>query len=47
MEARARNRADDASVTAHSPIDVLAIAAHRDDVEQTCGGLCCACVPMA
>src|SRR5271154_2522725 len=21
-----------------SPIDVLAIAAHRDDVEQTCGG---------
>ena len=22
--------------------DVLAIAAHRDDVEQTCGGTCCA-----
>ncbi len=21
-----------------SPLDVLAIAAHRDDVEQTCGG---------
>ena len=20
------------------PIDILAIAAHRDDVEQTCGG---------
>ncbi len=25
-------------MTANSPIDVLAIAAHRDDVEQTCGG---------
>jgi bacillithiol biosynthesis deacetylase BshB1 len=23
---------------AHSPIDILAVAAHRDDVEQTCGG---------
>ena len=22
----------------HSPVDILAIAAHRDDVEQTCGG---------
>ncbi len=22
----------------HAPVDVLAIAAHRDDVEQTCGG---------
>ncbi|HEY4902535.1 MAG TPA: bacillithiol biosynthesis deacetylase BshB1 [Candidatus Sulfotelmatobacter sp.] len=26
------------SVTAHHALDVLAIAAHRDDVEQTCGG---------
>src|SRR6202142_2497541 len=24
--------------TATAPLDVLAIAAHRDDVEQTCGG---------
>lgn len=26
------------SVDANSPLDILAIAAHRDDVEQTCGG---------
>ena len=26
------------SLPASSPVDVLAIAAHRDDVEQTCGG---------
>jgi N-acetylglucosamine malate deacetylase 1 len=26
------------SVTAHHALDILAIAAHRDDVEQTCGG---------
>ncbi len=24
--------------SAHTPVDILAIAAHRDDVEQTCGG---------
>ena len=24
--------------TSDAPLDVLAIAAHRDDVEQTCGG---------
>jgi len=24
--------------TSAAPIDILAIAAHRDDVEQTCGG---------
>ena len=22
----------------HAPLDILAVAAHRDDVEQTCGG---------
>jgi bacillithiol biosynthesis deacetylase BshB1 len=25
-------------LTDHTPLDILAIAAHRDDVEQTCGG---------
>ena len=25
-------------VVSHKPLDILAIAAHRDDVEQTCGG---------
>ena len=24
--------------TIHAPLDILALAAHRDDVEQTCGG---------
>jgi LmbE family N-acetylglucosaminyl deacetylase len=26
------------SLPAAQPLDILAIAAHRDDVEQTCGG---------
>jgi N-acetylglucosamine malate deacetylase 1 len=26
------------SIAANAPLDILAIAAHRDDVEQTCGG---------
>jgi bacillithiol biosynthesis deacetylase BshB1 len=25
-------------IVSHKPLDILAIAAHRDDVEQTCGG---------
>jgi bacillithiol biosynthesis deacetylase BshB1 len=28
----------DPSAGEHAPLDILAIAAHRDDVEQTCGG---------
>jgi len=28
----------DSSSTSSQPLDILAIAAHRDDVEQTCGG---------
>src|SRR5512141_3144102 len=30
--------ASSVSPVVNSPVDILAIAAHRDDVEQTCGG---------
>jgi LmbE family N-acetylglucosaminyl deacetylase len=29
---------DEVNLSSTTPVDVLAIAAHRDDVEQTCGG---------
>ena len=32
------NQANGSSSIESSSVDVLAIAAHRDDVEQTCGG---------
>ena len=37
-ETRTTNQANDSSAVESSSVDVLAIAAHRDDVEQTCGG---------
>jgi bacillithiol biosynthesis deacetylase BshB1 len=37
-ETRTTNQANESSSIESSSVDVLAIAAHRDDVEQTCGG---------
>jgi N-acetylglucosamine malate deacetylase 1 len=37
-ETRTTNQANESSAVESSSVDVLAIAAHRDDVEQTCGG---------
>jgi bacillithiol biosynthesis deacetylase BshB1 len=37
-ETRTSNQANGSSSIESSSVDVLAIAAHRDDVEQTCGG---------
>jgi N-acetylglucosamine malate deacetylase 1 len=37
-ESRTTNQANESSSIESSSVDVLAIAAHRDDVEQTCGG---------
>jgi N-acetylglucosamine malate deacetylase 1 len=37
-ETRTTHQANESSAVESSPVDVLAIAAHRDDVEQTCGG---------
>ena len=37
-ETKTTNQANESSAVESSSVDVLAIAAHRDDVEQTCGG---------
>jgi N-acetylglucosamine malate deacetylase 1 len=37
-ETRTTNQANESSAVESCSVDVLAIAAHRDDVEQTCGG---------